>query len=156
MAIPDNKHPAIWEQLSKVNSAMRLDHKLISVEMAIQRDECARCDAPATKFRDPVSTKEFTMTGYCQECQDSLYKAVSEMEESFDECPVELRNKVYLGDSVYAAEVVSDGSVILETRNGLPSDPSNTIILEPEVQDALTNFMIWLKTRNNENRKEPK
>lgn len=47
--------------------------------------------------------------------------------------------QVYLGDSVYA---VFDGyAVTIETRNGTPSDPSNSIVLEPEVQAALFKFI---------------
>ncbi len=46
--------------------------------------------------------------------------------------------KDYLGDSVYAE---FDGSgIILTTENGLASDPSNTIYLEPEVLRALVRF----------------
>lgn len=42
---------------------------------------------------------------------------------------------LYIGDSVY---VHHDGyHIILETRNGLPTDPSNTIALEPEILENL-------------------
>jgi hypothetical protein len=52
-------------------------------------------------------------------------------------------NKVYLGDSVYAT---FDGCVvILTTENGLPDDPSNRIVLDPMVYDALTQFVERLK-----------
>ena len=47
--------------------------------------------------------------------------------------------KVYLGDSVYAT---FDGySVILTTENGLPTDPSNTVVLEPSTIVALEDFI---------------
>lgn len=45
------------------------------------------------------------------------------------------QTKQYLGDSVYA--VYDSGMVLLTTENGLPSDPSNKIYLEPQVLDAL-------------------
>jgi len=45
----------------------------------------------------------------------------------------------YLGDSVYCA-VDGSGGIILTTRNGLPTDPSNTIYLEPEVYEALKQY----------------
>lgn len=49
-----------------------------------------------------------------------------------------MNKKMYLGDSVYAE---FDGyNIILTTRNGLPTDPSNTIVLEPEVLHALNIF----------------
>lgn len=47
-------------------------------------------------------------------------------------------NKQYLGDSVYAEW---DGyHIILMTENGLPTDPSNRIYIEPQVLDALNNY----------------
>jgi hypothetical protein len=43
--------------------------------------------------------------------------------------------KQYLGDSVYLSY---DGfHFVLTTENGLPSDPSNTIFMEPQVIEAL-------------------
>ena len=51
----------------------------------------------------------------------------------------EMMNKQYLGDSVYVA---FDGySLILTTENGNEDDPSNEIILEPEVQIALVEYI---------------
>lgn len=48
--------------------------------------------------------------------------------------------EAYLGDSVYAE---FDGwGVILETRNGLPDDPSNRIALEPAVLIELVKFAV--------------
>lgn len=53
--------------------------------------------------------------------------------------------KTYIGDSVYAE---FDGySIILTTENGLPSDPSNTIILEPEVYHSLIEWVNHLKEK---------
>ena len=46
--------------------------------------------------------------------------------------------KEYLGDSVY---VTDDGyGIILTTENGLLTDPSNEIFLEPAVMDALVQY----------------
>ncbi len=49
--------------------------------------------------------------------------------------------KEYLGDSVYVQ--VEDGSstVTITTENGLPTDPSNTIHLDPGVMNALIEFI---------------
>lgn len=49
--------------------------------------------------------------------------------------------KTYLGDSVYA-DTDADGRIVLTTENGLPRDPSNKIVLEPEVLSA---FWLWLQ-----------
>ncbi len=46
--------------------------------------------------------------------------------------------KDYLGDSVYVD--LSDGMIKLTTENGLPTDPSNEIYLEPSVFRALIGY----------------
>ena len=52
----------------------------------------------------------------------------------------ELRDKVYLGDSVYA--VVMGGQVILTTENGGGAmSATNVIFLEPEVAEALYAYL---------------
>jgi hypothetical protein len=50
--------------------------------------------------------------------------------------------KKYIGDSVYAD---FDGMrIILTTENGLPTDPSNRIVLEPEVFNDLNAYWQWV------------
>ena len=48
--------------------------------------------------------------------------------------------KVYIGDSVYAQVGSYAGEIILTTENGLPNDPSNTIVLGPNEMRALIAF----------------
>jgi hypothetical protein len=48
--------------------------------------------------------------------------------------------KEYLGDSVYA-EVDNIGNLVLTTENGLLTDPSNTIVLEPDITGNLIKFI---------------
>lgn len=31
------------------------------------------CGEPATNFRDPLSTREYTISGFCQACQDRVF-----------------------------------------------------------------------------------
>lgn len=51
--------------------------------------------------------------------------------------------KIYLGDSVYAA---FDGyALTLTTENGL--GPSNTIVLEPKVYESLVKYVAVLRER---------
>jgi hypothetical protein len=47
-------------------------------------------------------------------------------------------NKEYLGDSVYVENI--GYAIRLTTENGLPTDPSNEIFVEPEVVAALIHF----------------
>lgn len=58
-----------------------------------------------------------------------------------------MSDKVYLGDSVYAEVGAFMGCVVLTTENGLPDDPSNTIVLEPEVYHALIAYVENLKMK---------
>jgi hypothetical protein len=51
--------------------------------------------------------------------------------------------KVYLGDSVYCEFDERGWSLILTTENGY--GPSNTIVLEPQVLEALDKFREQLK-----------
>jgi hypothetical protein len=56
-------------------------------------------------------------------------------------------SKQYLGDSVY---VEHDGfGLRLTTENGLPTDPSNDIYLEPNVYHALVTFVNNLRAESN-------
>lgn len=45
--------------------------------------------------------------------------------------------KVYLGDGVYLRWAPDGYHLVLTTENGLPTDPSNAIYLEPRVVDML-------------------
>lgn len=38
----------------------------------IQKNVCVLCGKPAVEFRDAVSKKEFSISGLCQSCQDSV------------------------------------------------------------------------------------
>lgn len=59
-----------------------------------------------------------------------------------DEFIKKYEKHVYLGDSVYAR---FDGyHIILETINGFPDDPSNSIALEPDVIRKLLDYQTWL------------
>lgn len=36
------------------------------------------CGKPITGFRDTISAKEYSISGFCQECQDKLFKEPEE------------------------------------------------------------------------------
>jgi len=58
-----------------------------------------------------------------------------------------MNTKQYLGDSVYAD--FEHGSIVLTTENGLPSDPSNTIIINDEVWIHLEQYVQQLDSAGN-------
>lgn len=49
----------------------------VDLQKAIESDTCVPppigCGKPATEFRDELSRKEFSLSGLCQECQDSVF-----------------------------------------------------------------------------------
>ena len=40
---------------------------------AVENMKCVTCSEPADGFRDEVSLKEYTISGMCQSCQDSVF-----------------------------------------------------------------------------------
>lgn len=67
MSTPADKDPAI----------SRLLDKLANRTEAITSNRCVNppmgCAGLATEFRDTLSEKEYSLTGFCQSCQDKLY-----------------------------------------------------------------------------------
>lgn len=39
----------------------------------IKKDICTLCKKPATNFKDEISRKEFSISGFCQECQNKAF-----------------------------------------------------------------------------------
>ena len=67
MATPAPKAPVIEKFLNRLTS--RSD--TTSHNMCL--DPPMGCGGPATEFTDSLSRKEFTISGFCQECQDKIY-----------------------------------------------------------------------------------
>lgn len=42
---------------------------------SIEHDICVCCGQPAVEFKDELSKKEFSISGMCQNCQDSVFGA---------------------------------------------------------------------------------
>ena len=41
--------------------------------VAFQSSTCVTCSGKATEFRNATSEKEYTISGMCQKCQDSIW-----------------------------------------------------------------------------------
>lgn len=41
---------------------------------SIEADTCVWCGELAGEFKDKLSQKEYTISGYCQSCQDKIWK----------------------------------------------------------------------------------
>ncbi len=45
----------------------------LSRKQAHIKSACCKCGGDAKKFKDSVSIKEYSITGWCQTCQDEFY-----------------------------------------------------------------------------------
>jgi hypothetical protein len=74
--IPSNKNAEMEEALTSFFGHDRRD--------SINADRCVPppigCGGPAKRFRDDLSAREFTISGLCQKCQDSIFND-NELEE---------------------------------------------------------------------------
>jgi len=57
-----NKSPAMAEFLARVSP------------FDPRRGKCATCGEPVGEFKDALSKKEYSISGMCQECQDSVFE----------------------------------------------------------------------------------
>jgi len=59
----------------KSDGMNRLLSELLGVhrEESIKAEACVMCPAEDLEFRDEISTKEYTISGMCQACQDSIF-----------------------------------------------------------------------------------
>ncbi len=64
MAIPTDKSPAIDSLLENLFPGRT---------KSIRGDVCVMCKGPASKFKDALSHKEFSISGMCQNCQDEIF-----------------------------------------------------------------------------------
>ena len=65
MAEPTQKAPGINKFLSSITGRDRED--------TIRGNKCMTCGGEASTFRDALSRKEYTISGMCQHCQDSVF-----------------------------------------------------------------------------------
>ena len=64
---PSPKAPVIDLMLSELTGKSR--------EIQIASDLCMTCNGNADTFKDELSIKEYSISGMCQQCQDSIFGA---------------------------------------------------------------------------------
>ena len=62
---PSEKSPEMEASLEKLFGKSRI--------ATIKEDRCMCCNGPAEDFRDALSAKEYSISGLCQKCQDSIW-----------------------------------------------------------------------------------
>lgn len=67
MATPSKKSPEMEHVIDSFNpfGRKRID--------SIKADICTWCGKPAIEFRDIVCAREYTISGFCQSCQDEAF-----------------------------------------------------------------------------------
>lgn len=68
MAEPSKKSPGIEELIDAFNPSGRKRVK------SVKADICAWCGELAQEFRDSISRREYTISGFCQKCQDKTFR----------------------------------------------------------------------------------
>jgi rRNA maturation protein Nop10 len=66
MVIPSKKNPEIEKFLEETSPKGR--------RKSIENDTCSWCGGDASTFRDALSEKEYTLSGFCQKCQDETFE----------------------------------------------------------------------------------
>ena len=67
MAEPTVKSVEIENLLQALNPGKR------SRKESIEQNICTWCGEPANKFSDELSQKEYSISGFCQKCQDKTF-----------------------------------------------------------------------------------
>lgn len=69
MAVPSYKSPGLEAMADDMAEAMFGRKRTDS----IKADICVGCGKAANDFSDELSRKEYTISGFCQQCQDGIF-----------------------------------------------------------------------------------
>ena len=78
---PSHKSKAVKADITRIFGVDRRE--------SIRQGICTQCSKPVDVFRDSLSRKEYTISGYCQACQDVEF-AEYDKEESWDSVDTDL------------------------------------------------------------------
>ena len=68
---PTEKHPELSKFLDDMTEMVFGN---LPRSKTIHVDTCVACGGKANAFTDPLSLKEFSISGLCQDCQDKLFE----------------------------------------------------------------------------------
>lgn len=66
---PAPKHPEIENLLEAVSHVLGMPRS-----SAFTEQKCVTCKGDASKFKNPLCEKEYSLSGMCQKCQDNFFK----------------------------------------------------------------------------------
>ena len=68
------KHPVFEALLDRLSDDMaKVKGSGMKRSVAKKEQKCAKCGSDAKEFRDDKSRKEYTLTAWCQSCQDAFF-----------------------------------------------------------------------------------
>ena len=67
---PSEKHPTLSKILDDLTETIFGN---LPRSKAVHVDMCVSCNGTATAFKDKLSLKESSISGLCQDCQDSVF-----------------------------------------------------------------------------------
>ena len=70
MPLPSKKSNQVENALSELSQMAGFPRDRYT---AILTDKCVSCNRNAKEFTDDLSRKEYTISGFCQVCQDSVF-----------------------------------------------------------------------------------
>jgi len=76
MTKPSWKANNVRKQLDNITNALYGR----SANDSIKNDICISCGKPAAEFTDEISRIEFSISGFCQKCQDFVFAPLDEDE----------------------------------------------------------------------------
>lgn len=86
------KHQGIEQMLTNLTGVSR--------KGAVAEGSCTTCKGEATSFKDEISRKEYTISGMCQSCQDSIFDIEDEDEDyEYDPEPEPREDFGYFGEA---------------------------------------------------------
>ena len=83
MTKPSEKSPQMERDLDKITENVFGRKRTES----IQGNVCVTCGGEANEFRDDLSRREYSISGMCQACQNSVFDAPEEGGDFDDEEP---------------------------------------------------------------------
>ena len=72
----DEKHPRLIALLNMVSGTIAESRgQGMSRTSALEQSKCSSCGGDATTFRNDASKREYSLTAWCQKCQDNFFGA---------------------------------------------------------------------------------
>ena len=69
----DQKSKPVQNLLDTMSMMMFEGEQGVVRSSALKKKKCVKCGQDATKFKDSLSKREYSISGLCQVCQDKIF-----------------------------------------------------------------------------------